>query len=124
MAPAYPNNGNYDDESFVVREKETLGDDHRISGVNFSPPGNNVAMSRSDQKTISRTNSINYMGRPAKVEPSAKIPGEFRTLRLVRLLISIRNDRDLCWLHSIHVTDTKEGRTDPGGQKDITGAVH
>lgn len=82
-----------------------------------------VSLSREDQKTLSRRNSVSLTRGPTKVNPSAKIPGDFRTLRSVVYVfcsthLVAKYSSVLC---SVYVTDTKEGRASKG-KKDVAGA--
>jgi hypothetical protein len=48
-----------------------------------SPAIQDASTLRQTVKTLGRTHSVNLTRGPTKVDPRAKIPGEFRTLRLV-----------------------------------------
>jgi len=61
--------------------------------IRQTPPQQNLSVTRQPHRTLEHTNSVSLMTGPIRVKPSAKIPGEFRTL-------------------SIHVNDTRDGRTD------------
>lgn len=71
-------------------------------------------------RSTERTNSISLLTGPSRINPSAKIPGEFRTLRYAHLFHPFLYTRS--GNYSIHVTDTKEGQGYTK-TKDITGRL-
>ena len=84
---ASENEKTYDLESSYPQVTTELRDLHRPTLPTIPSM---VGISR---QTLERTNSISMMSGPAVVNPSAKLPGVFRTLRSVVILLTSRRRR-------------------------------
>jgi hypothetical protein len=72
------------------------------------------------QTTLSIVESARSPTEPVRIDSSAKIPVEFRTLRFVLCSLVFLESKVLTFSHSIHVTDTKEGK-EQGAKKGVVG---
>ena len=114
----------HSDEEKADRESISTNNDATRYVPNLSSVPARVSASRPRQiNSIERTGSLSIATGPAKINPKAKIVGEFRTLRYVLLLDQDCTTYANATCFSIHVTDTKEGAAVHKGKKDVTGEL-
>lgn len=121
MAPPYAEDEkSLDHESAYSHTTTVLNSPQYVPTLSSIPARLSPSQSRHDHTSFERTGSINITTGPTRVNPKAKIVGEFRTLRFAHNVICLRTILST-YYYSIHVTDTKEGRADYATKEDVKG---